>query len=295
MELSLREKVRTLIQDQPRAEQIVLQGDGRSPVFILRHDNITDLEVSLLGSDSVAQMLILDTVVGTFEGQSNTVDATEWRSYEAIEFVFDVSVMNHPVRVVGIIPVRMLDQIADGELASYETTIGTIGVLTITGVTGDDITFTVRDTELTAGNERCEVYGLVDQFIDDEDNVWIDYTNSVTFDAEVGKATLSGAIKGSVRFIYQHTAFSDAELDYYLELGGNDPIETALFVLRYPLSFDAVKRSSWRAPDGTAVDDTAAMAHIASMIAALERQQKSAAATMGAFGNWGENQGGWYG
>lgn len=111
-----------------------------------------------------------------------------------------------------------------------------------------------------------------------------------TFDAS-GSVTFSDVISANsafrVRYVY--AIFSDAEIDHFLSVGGTsngaarEAVET--------LMFDGLKRSQWRAPDGTSYDDTAAMTLLRDLHRTLSDAAADSAIPGGTLTSWSETQG----
>ena len=288
-------RLRLLIQDLPREEQQVQTGDGRSAVFLLPHTNIADLEVSLLGSDiQVLSQIVHGSFVpplGGFEGQSSTVSAGSYKTFDSLEFVFDPAASGEirGANIFAVVPVSTLDMIADGDLASVTVMLGAIGRLVITGVSASDqITFEVHDTELSTNADRLNVLGLRNQAVDPGNPAWVD-ADPDSVDALTGKVVLENIVSGQVRFLYSHTVFSDDDLEDYIEQGElryGDKLYGAALLVVDTLMFDGVKRNQWRAPDGTMVNDTAAQAHLQQMRDRFKQELAENAIAGGAIVDW---------
>jgi hypothetical protein len=90
---------------------------------------------------------------------------------------------------------------------------------------------------------------------------------------------------------YQHTTFSDDEIQNFLDAGGS--VVGAALEATEALMFDAVKRARWMASDGTSYDDTSAQNHLREMHAILSTQVEAESSSAGGFGSWSLNQGDW--
>jgi hypothetical protein len=90
---------------------------------------------------------------------------------------------------------------------------------------------------------------------------------------------------------YQHTNFSDDEIQEFLNEGGS-VIGAALAAVQ-SLMFDGLKRARWMAADGSQYDDTSAQSALAKMHDTFEKQVEQEAITGGGFGSWSLNQGEW--
>lgn len=90
---------------------------------------------------------------------------------------------------------------------------------------------------------------------------------------------------------YQHTNFSDDEIQEFLNDGGS-VVGAALEAVE-SLMFDSLKRARWMAADGSQYDDTSAQAALAKMHETLSTQVVAEASTAGGFGSWSLNQGDW--
>lgn len=95
----------------------------------------------------------------------------------------------------------------------------------------------------------------------------------------------------AVNFRYQHTNFSDEEIQYFLDEGVS--ILGAAGQALESLMFDAVKRARWMAADGSQYDDTSAQSHLRTMYDQIQKQIANEAITGGGFGSWAENQADW--
>lgn len=115
---------------------------------------------------------------------------------------------------------------------------------------------------------------------------------AVTVDTS-GLFTFANVISANSAFNvrYQHTTFSDDEVQQFLDAGGT--VLGASVEAVEALLFDAVKRARWMAADGTQYDDTSAQSHLAKMHDLLSKQVEAEAATNGGFGSWALNQGDW--
>lgn len=86
------------------------------------------------------------------------------------------------------------------------------------------------------------------------------------------------------RVEYAHTVFTDDELRYYMEAGGDT--RGAQILAIETLMFDSLKRAQWGAPDGTSYNDTAAQAQLIKMHERLLKQQSDAAIGFGGVKGW---------
>lgn len=111
-----------------------------------------------------------------------------------------------------------------------------------------------------------------------------------TIDAS-GTFAFSGTISANSAFrvVYDHTTFSDTEIDQFMTDGGGI-IGGAVEALQ-ALMFDAVKRARWMASDGSSYDDTSAQSHLRGMYEQIKEEQHSEAIAAGSFGSWSLNQG----
>lgn len=99
------------------------------------------------------------------------------------------------------------------------------------------------------------------------------------------------SVNSAYNLRYQHTTFSDDEVQNFLDEGGT--ILGAALAAIEALMFDAVKRARWMASDGTSYDDTSAQSHLAKMHELFQDQLAQEASTAGGFGSWALNQGDW--
>lgn len=90
---------------------------------------------------------------------------------------------------------------------------------------------------------------------------------------------------------YEHTNFSDDEVQQFLTEGGG--VAGAAKAAVEALMFDAVKRARWMASDGSQYDDTAAQNHLREMHKILDEEVDKAAIEGGGFGSWALNQVDW--
>jgi hypothetical protein len=112
-----------------------------------------------------------------------------------------------------------------------------------------------------------------------------------TFDA-TGFVTFGTAhsANSAFRTVYVYSVFSDAEIDQMLADGGT--VLGASIEAVKTLMFDGVKRSIWKAPDGTTYDDTDAMEHLRSLFRLLEDERANTeGAAAGGMTSWSLNQG----
>lgn len=112
-----------------------------------------------------------------------------------------------------------------------------------------------------------------------------------TFDAS-GFVTFGTAqsANSAFRTVYVHSVFSDTEIDQMLADGGT--VLGASIEAVQTLMFDAVKRSIWKAPDGTTYDDTDAMEHLRATWRLLKDEQADTeGAAAGGMTSWSLNQG----
>lgn len=112
---------------------------------------------------------------------------------------------------------------------------------------------------------------------------------------ESGMVSFARAIpEGSAfRITYQRAAFNDAEIDQFLERGGN--VYGAAKEAVQALMFDGLRRAEWQAPDGSSYDDTAALQLLGTMHRTLEDELAQFATTEGGIVEWSVNAGRWYG
>lgn len=88
---------------------------------------------------------------------------------------------------------------------------------------------------------------------------------------------------------YTYSVFSDDEVEHFLTAGGN--VNGAAIEAVQTLMFDGLKRQKWSAPDGTEVDDTAAMKLLTDLYKTLKQEQRDEAIVSGGgFQSWAENQ-----
>ena len=114
-------------------------------------------------------------------------------------------------------------------------------------------------------------------------------TTGATFDAS-GFVTFSDAVSANSAFRvrYVHSTFSDDEIDHFLDAGGS--VNGAALEAVQTLMFDGLKRSNWRAPDGTEFDDTAAMSLLRDLHDRLKSDLADNAIGGAAIESWSENQ-----
>lgn len=91
---------------------------------------------------------------------------------------------------------------------------------------------------------------------------------------------------------YQHTNFSDDEIQQFVTEGGGSINGAALAALG-ALSFDAIKRARWMASDGSQYDDTSAQNHIRELMDKFEAEVAKESIEGGGFGSWSEGQAMW--
>lgn len=95
----------------------------------------------------------------------------------------------------------------------------------------------------------------------------------------------------AINFRYQHTNYSDDEIQNFLNEGGS--VAGAAKAAIESLMFDAVKRARWMAADGSQYDDTSAQSHLVKMYEKLELEVEKEAIVAGGFGSWSVNQADW--
>lgn len=91
------------------------------------------------------------------------------------------------------------------------------------------------------------------------------------------------------RTTYVHSLFSDADIDSFVEVGGN--VNGAAIEALHALMFDAAKRAKWASPDGTQYDDVAAADYLWKAYSAIRSEQEREASVEGGMQGWGLNQG----
>lgn len=108
-----------------------------------------------------------------------------------------------------------------------------------------------------------------------------------------GKFIFSNVISANSAFNvrYEHTNFSDDEVQQFLDEGGG--VAGAAKAAVEALMFDAVKRARWMASDGSQYDDTAAQNHLREMHKLLDAEVVNDGVSSGGFGSWALNQGDW--
>lgn len=106
-----------------------------------------------------------------------------------------------------------------------------------------------------------------------------------------GFVDFSGVISANsaVRLTYQHTVFSDDEINDFLSIGGS--ILGAAIEAVQALMFDAVKAAVWAAPDGTSYSNVGAQNHTRQLYEKLQEEQDRQSIIAGSQQSWAENQG----
>lgn len=106
-----------------------------------------------------------------------------------------------------------------------------------------------------------------------------------------GTVTFSNTISANSAFrvTFQHSTFSDAEVDHFLTVGGG--VAGAALEAVQSLMFDSLKRAKWKAPDGTEFDDTAAMRQLTDLHDRLKAELEDQSDTGAGFASWAEGQG----
>lgn len=94
----------------------------------------------------------------------------------------------------------------------------------------------------------------------------------------------------AINFRYQHTVFSDDEIDTFLTDGGT--IIGAAVEALGTLMFDAMRCSRWFAADGSSNDNTSAQSHARGMYEILVAELSAEGIASGGFGSWALNQDG---
>jgi hypothetical protein len=142
---------------------------------------------------------------------------------------------------------------------------------------GTAVTFALPNRNLSSGSAFIAVGGA-----------WSG--TGATFDP-TGLVTFATAISANSAFrcTYVYSTFSEDEIDDFLAVGGS-VIGASLEVCE-SLMFDAAKRASWSAPDGSSYDDTSAQAHLRELHGILLAQQSDEAAAGGSVGSWSLTQG----
>jgi hypothetical protein len=114
-----------------------------------------------------------------------------------------------------------------------------------------------------------------------------------SFDPTGGQVQFSGTISANsaFRITYVFSTFSDDEITQFLTDGGS--VNGAAIEACVALMFDATKRASWAAPDGSTFNDTQAQQHLREMYKLLKEEQSQDAVANGAIVGWGLNQGDW--
>lgn len=100
-----------------------------------------------------------------------------------------------------------------------------------------------------------------------------------------------GSAQSAWRWRGVYSVFSDEEIDHFTAVGGT--VAGAALEAVQVLMFDALKRASWRAPDGTEYDDTKAMDMLRTLYATLKEEIADAQVGDGAFVSWAEGQADW--
>lgn len=115
---------------------------------------------------------------------------------------------------------------------------------------------------------------------------------SATFNTS-GYMTFSGVISAQTafraRFVY--SVFSDDEIGHFTAVGGT--VAGAALEAVNALRFDALKRASWAAPDGSTYDDTKAIVALEKLYEDLRGEIFEGAVTDGGFASWAEGQNEW--
>ena len=91
------------------------------------------------------------------------------------------------------------------------------------------------------------------------------------------------------RFVY--STFSDAEIGHFTAVWGS--VAGAALEAVNALRFDALKRASWAAPDGSQYDDTRAVQALETLYNDLKAELAQAQVTDGGFASWAEGQNDW--
>jgi hypothetical protein len=108
-----------------------------------------------------------------------------------------------------------------------------------------------------------------------------------------GYVTFSGV--GSAHSAWRwrgvYSVFSEDEIGHFTAVGGT--VAGAALEAVQTLMFDALKRASWRAPDGTEYDDTRAMDMLGKLHDALKDEIADAQVGGGGFVSWAEGQADW--
>lgn len=113
------------------------------------------------------------------------------------------------------------------------------------------------------------------------------------FDSTFGGVQFSGVIsaQSAFRARYVYSVFSDDEIGTMITAGGG--VRGASIEALQTLFFDSLKRSVWRAPDGSMYDDTAALAALRQLYDVLILEQAEDAVGQGGISEWGLNQQNW--
>jgi hypothetical protein len=102
-------------------------------------------------------------------------------------------------------------------------------------------------------------------------------------------AVQAAGVPFRVRGVY--SVFSDEEIGQFTAVGGS--VAGAALEACRTLMFDALKRASWAAPDGTRYDDTQAQGHLMKMHDALKAELEQDQIGDGGYVSWSEGQGDW--
>lgn len=107
---------------------------------------------------------------------------------------------------------------------------------------------------------------------------------------ESGYVTFSAVISANsaFRLTYQHSTFSDEEIDQFLEDGVS--IIGASIQALDALLFDATRAARWLAADGTSYDNTSTQNHLRQLRALLIEQSQLDAIPSGSTASWSEQQ-----
>ena len=112
---------------------------------------------------------------------------------------------------------------------------------------------------------------------------------AATFNAS-GYVTFSGvpSANSALKLRYVYSTFSDDEIDHYQTVGGN--INGAALEAVQALMFDGLKRSKWKAPDGTEYSDVEAMKELNDLYDRLKVEELEDGIAAGGFGQWAVTQ-----
>lgn len=107
-----------------------------------------------------------------------------------------------------------------------------------------------------------------------------------------GFVQFSGVIhaNSAFRVTFQHSTFSDEEIDHFINAGGT--VLGAAVEAVQTLMFDSLKRASWKSPDGAAYDDTAAMGQLNGLYDRLKNEETEQADYSAGFQSWAAGQDG---